>query len=327
MDCKARVTKSGAILLGSNYTIDGYHKRPIRVVTHAHSDHTKGLGRSARESLLVIATPYTFKFLDVLGYRVPLEKRVELPYGGSMEFDGERVRLLKARHIAGSAQVLVETAEGSYGYTSDFKMPGTPPLKGLDCLVVDATYGSPRLQRRWGEWDALAALMEIIDRFIGEGPVWIYGYHGKLQEVMAQLRLRGVRLEFMADSRTVALARIASEFYGVDVEPLRIYSGDNIDYSVIVFAHMSKVKSYSRRPGIHVRLTGWELRAPAAWAGDRLINVAFSDHATFREIVSYVEEAKPRLVLIDGVRSTDAWFTAKYVEKVLGIPATVSPSQ
>ncbi len=325
MQCSARVASNGAILLGCNVAADGAAKRPLRVVTHAHQDHTRGLARSVKESLFIVATNYTFEVMDVLGLKVPVEKRMPLSYGQPFHFDGETITLVKARHIIGSAQVVVESRKGHYGYTGDFKMPGTKPLQGLDVLVIDATYGSPRLQRRWGEWDAIAALMEIIERFIGEGPVWIYGYHGKLQEVMAELRVRGINYEFLAEPVTVELARIASRFYGVEVEPLRVYTGGVVRDSVVVFVQMSKKKSYRRLPGIHVVLTGWELRAPAVLAGKRLINVSFSDHASFKEIIEYVDAARPRKVVVDATRGKDAWFTAKYIERILGIPAEAQP--
>jgi len=327
LECGASVLGNGAITLGCSVVADGAARRPLRVVTHAHQDHTRGLARSVRESLFIVATSYTFEVLDVLGVRVPEEKRMPLTYGQPFHFDGETVTLARARHIVGSAQVVVEGPWGSYGYTGDFKMPGTEPLNGLDVLVVDATYGSPRLQRRWGEWDAIAALIEIIERFIGEGPVWIYGYHGKLQEVMAELRMRGVKYEFAAEAVTVELARVASRFYGVDVEPLTVYSGGVVRDPLVIFVHMSRKRSYTRMPGIHVVLTGWELRAPAVLAGDRIINVSFSDHASFKEIIEYVDAARPRKVIVDASRGRDAWFTAKYIEKMLGIPAEAQPAK
>jgi putative mRNA 3-end processing factor len=284
-----------------------------------------GIERSLRESVLIVAHPLTFEMMEVLGHRVPPEKAVPLGYGASIEVDGERLTLLRARHIAGSSQVLVESPWGSYGYTGDFKMPGTPPMRGLDVLVLDATYGNPRLQRRWGEWDAIAALIEIVERFIGEGPVWIYGYHGKLQEVMAQLRIRGVDYPFKADPVTLRLAEIASRFYRVDLSPVEPYTGGDVDEAAVVFVHTVKLPNYRRRRGMHVRLTGWEMRAPAAIAGDRLINVSFSDHATLREIVEYVDDARPRLVLVDAYRGRDAAVTAKYLERTLGVKAAPSP--
>lgn len=323
----ASISDNGAILLGSNFTVDSHcDGRPVRVVTHAHSDHTKGLRSSVRRSLFVIATPITFRFLEVLGYKVPGEKRVELPYYKPINIDSERIMLVPARHIPGSAQVVVEAPDYRVGYTGDFKVPGTPPLRDLDVLVIDATYGSPRLQRRWKDWEALEALIAIIEDNIWEGPVWIYGYHGKLQEILLELRKRGVEYRIMADTRTIALARVAAEYENVNTgrievltDPLLPGPGD------IVLAHMRRRRSYTRLPGTHVTLTGWELRAVAVRTGPKSYNVSYSDHATFSEILDYIREANPGMVIVDGYRSSEAMLTAKYIERLLGVKATYMP--
>lgn len=317
------VTEKGAILLGRSFAVDGPADRLVRVVTHAHSDHTKGLGYSVRRSLFVAATPITHRFLEILGDGVPPGKRLELPYDKPVDFDGETLILRPSRHIAGSAQVLVETREGSYGYTGDFKMPGTPPMKGLDVLVIDATYGSPQLERRWGEWDTISALVEIIEREKVRGPVWIYGFNGKLQEIIVELRRRGVEDDIFTDAQTLALARVASEFYGEPLRNVRLLSGDT-EWG-IVLVHYSKFTDYRRRPGTHVVLTGWELTAPARRVSDNVYRVSFSDHATFSEIISYVTEARPGRVVVDSTRSSSAHLTAKYIERRLGIPAVPMP--
>ncbi len=322
MQCMADVVDRGAVLLGDAVVADAYWPRLYRVVTHAHSDHTLGLRRSVRESLFIIATPTTFKFLEVLGYRIPGHKRIELEYNRGVELEDHRLTLYPARHIAGSAQVLVECPRGRVGYTGDFKMPGTPPLLDLDVLVVDATYGSPRLQRRWSEWDALAALIALIEENIARGPVWIYGYNGKLQEIMVELRRRGVNYPFLAEEKTVKLAAVAAEFYGFPLQDVRVYTGDRLDESVVVFMHSSRPR---RAPGTHIVLTGWELRAPAARVSDNMYNVSFSDHASFREVIDYIREARPRRVVVDAYRGRDAWFTARYVERMLGIRAEARP--
>lgn len=321
----ASVAGNGAILLGRNIVADAHARRLVRVVSHAHSDHTKGLASSIRESLFIVATPTTMEMLGVLGYKLPREKSVALEYGRRITIDSEDLVLVRSRHIAGSAQVVVESSEYRVGYTGDFKMPGTKPIEDLDVLVLDATYGSPRLQRRWGDWDAVAALTEIIDRFIDQGPIWVYGYNGKLQEVMAQLRLRGVEYTFKADPVTLRLAEIASRFYKVNLDPVEAYQGGVVDESAILFIHTSKMRSKRSMPGVHVILTGWELRAPAVIVDDRTFRVSLSDHATFKEIIRYVEQARPRRVVVDAYRGTDAWFTAKYIERMLGIKAEPQP--
>lgn len=326
LEVAATVAKTGAVLLGSNYAVDGFYKRIVRVVTHAHRDHLLGLGRSARFSIHIIATPTTFEFMSVLGYRVPEEKALPLPYNTPIEIDDETLILLPARHIAGSSQVLVDTRTFRVGYTGDFKVPGTPPMTDLDVLVLDATYGLPGLQRRWTDYEALSALITLIDRYISRGPVWIYGFHGKLQEVMVELRRRGVDYEFMADPITIELARIASRFYGVSIGHVRPYTGGAVNDSVVVFLHESRRTSKRRLPGIHVRLTGWEVRDIVWRTGQNSFNVGFSDHARLEEIIEYLEEARPKMVVIDAYRGRKgAGATARYIERMLGIPATIAP--
>jgi len=321
----AAVSSRGAILLGGRVEADGYAGRLVRVVTHAHEDHTIGLASSSRRALFVVATPVTLRFLSVLGKRVPPHKVLELDYDRPVEVDGERLTLRRARHIAGSAQVEVEGSGFRVGYTGDFKLPGTPPMRDLDVLVVDATYGSPASQRRWGEWDAIAALASLVEEGLRMGTVYIYGFNGKLQEVMVELRVRGVSAPFAADPRTVQLARIASEFYGVSVDPLVTHDKVVDGEPVVVFAHTSRFRSSRRRPGLHLRLTGMELRGVVYRVSDNVYNVSFSDHASFREVIEYIEEARPRRVIVDAYRGREARFTAKYIERRLGIPAEAQP--
>jgi len=321
----ATVNRRGAILLGVNVEVDGYASRLLRVVTHAHEDHLGGLASSIRKALFVIATPTTFRLLEILGKNVPEYKRLELPYDKSVSIEGERLTLRKARHIAGSAQVEVEGSGYRVGYTGDFKMPGTEPMRDLDVLVIDATYGSPLSQRRWGEWDALAALLSLVEEGLKRGTVYIYGFNGKLQEIMVELRVRGVTAPFAADPKTLAMARVASDFYGVSVEPLTTTDQVRPGEPVVVFAHTTRFRGMRRMPGLHLRLTGRELRGVAVRVADNVFNVSFSDHASFREVIEYVEEARPGAVVVDAYRGREARFTARYIERRLGIPAIAAP--
>ncbi len=325
-EAPASITSKGAILLGKQFTVDGYAERPIRIVTHAHNDHLRGLRSSIRRGLFVIATPITFEFLRVLGYILPEEKIIGLPYYRKLDIDNETVSLLPARHIAGSAQVVVEGSSYRVGYTGDFKVPGTPPLRDLDILVLDATYGSPRLQRRWSDFEALSALIALIEEHIWDNPVWVYGYHGKLQEVLLELRSRGVKYPVYADAKTIALARIASQYEKQPIDPVRVLEDPlSIEPGSLVLAHAMRRRVYKRYPGVHVFLTGWEMRGVIVRTGPNSFNVSFSDHATFREILEYVREASPKQVIVDASRGSDAWLTAKYISRYLGIPATAMP--
>jgi putative mRNA 3-end processing factor len=321
----AVVNEKGAILLGTNIAVDSCGDRPLRVVTHAHRDHTKYLSRSVRRSLFIIATPTTLRMLEVLGYKVPREKAIPLPYGRKFMFEEERIFLEPARHIAGSAQVIVEGPDYRVAYTGDFKMPGTPPIRDVDALVIDATYGDPFRQRRWSDWEALMALVALIEENVPKGPVWVYGYHGKLQEIIIELRRSGVDLPFYADKRTAELTRIAAEYYGFDPGEIYILVEPPMDESAVIFAHTTKKKYLRRKPGIHITLTGWEMRDVVVRTGDNSYNVSYSDHATFREILEYLRDAKPRIVIVDATRASKASLAAEYIKRLLGIRAVSLP--
>ncbi|MCX8195969.1 MAG: MBL fold metallo-hydrolase [Acidilobaceae archaeon] len=316
------MSAEGAILLGKNFAVDAHAERPIRVVTHIHADHIIGLERSLEESLLLLATDFTMELLEILGYYVPPEKRLALSYQKRLRIMDEEVTLERARHIVGSAQVVVEGEGYRVGYTSDFKLPGTPPLEGLDVLVIDATYGSPRLQRKWSDAEAMAALLSIVEIALRQGPVEIYAYHGKIQEVMAEFRLRGVKEPFVTDLKGYKMARVAERFYGVRLDPLWLSPQDESSY--ISFIHAHKFDE-SRGTSTKIFLTGWELRAPAVKVREGVFRVGFSDHATFREIIEYVREASPKRVIVDSTRGTDTQVTARYIERALGIPAESQP--
>ena len=312
-------------MLGENVEADGYFGRLVRVVTHAHSDHMLGLPKSARRALFIVATPTTLEMLRVLGHRIPSSKEIPLKYGRGFMVEDEIIRLYPARHIAGSAQVLVERGDCRVGYTGDFKMPGTPPMRDLDVIVIDATYGNPRAQRRWSDWEALMALIGLIEESIVEGPVLLYGYNGKLQEVMVELRRNGVPYPFLATPRTLRLAEIAARFYGVDLGQVSVYNGGPVEEPAIVFLHASSRRRYRRLPGTHILLTGWEMRGIVVRTGDNSYNVSYSDHATLKEIVEYLLEARPRLVVVDAYRGREAVITARYIERYVGLRALAMP--
>jgi len=187
---KAAVNGKGAILLGKCVACDSFDDaRPLRVVTHAHYDHLTGLQQSLRRCKSVIMTAATKDLLEVMRGRWSLTRGnvKTLAYEEPMIYEDERLTLYFADHILGTAQVLVEDAEGRrLLYTSDFRLPGTPIINA-DVLVIEATYGNP-MQVRPFKKVVKNALVSLVERGLKQGPVYIFGYHGKLQEVMQILR-------------------------------------------------------------------------------------------------------------------------------------------
>src|SRR5262245_28626810 len=96
--------------------LDPHDSKPFAFVSHAHSDH---LGDHAE----VIVSRGTSALMRA---RMP-GQRLEhvLAFGERLERENFAVTLLPAGHIFGSAQSLIESADGSLLYTGDFKLrPG-----------------------------------------------------------------------------------------------------------------------------------------------------------------------------------------------------------
>ncbi len=327
---RSYISETGAVVLAEGIAADGHTQGLIaRIVTHAHTDHLVGIRESIREAALIAATPLTLEMLEVLGYRVPRQKRLELTPMRPVQMLDKMVELLPANHIPGAVQVLVEWEDGfRAGYTGDFKQPGTPVMKDLDVLVVEATYGSPRYRRPWDS-EIEYLLADLVRDLLVRGPVYIYGYHGKLQEVMKILREHGVDAPFLAPEKVYRMAVVARK-YGFDVGEVICTcrrEAEEVKKSgwYIYFSHMMSRRNGAPPNANRVILSGWEFSGPYRQAGPRTWIVSFSDHADFDQLVEYVREAKPKLLVVDGFREGASEEFAVYVRRNLGIPAIVMP--
>jgi len=306
------VTK--AIMLGRSITVDGFARRPIRVLTHAHSDHLVGLKDSIIYSNHIIATPATLELVVELEYvpsrykAIYKRKAIGLDYYQTVEFNREKIMLLPSDHILGSAQVLVEVDEYRLGYTGDFKLGGkTAVMKDLDVLVIEATYGHPDIRRVFKE-DVIDLVIDLVIEGLRKyGKVAVYGYYGKLQEVMAILREYGISEPFVMNHRMYSVTKIA-EKYGLNIgcyfrlgtqEAREVVDSGRY----IVFEHMVKAKR-RRLDGtiLNLVLSGHEYNEPIRRVDQYTWLASFSDHADFDELMEYVERANPKFIVVDASR-------------------------
>ncbi len=325
----ANVSERGAVLLGSSTAADGPTSRPVRVVTHIHSDHIIGLGESKRKSRFIVATPATLDMLEALGHRIPGPKKRPVGYGEPLDYEGERITLHRARHVFGAAQVLVELEDGfRIAYTGDFKFPGTPVLMDLDVLVLESTYGRPDWVRPFKDYVEML-FTDLVLEALSRGPVHVYAYHGKLQEAMEILRSNGVDAPFIAPGRIYRLTKIA-EKHGLSVgEVLEdgTREAEEVKRSAwyVYFNHMATYRRRRLGNATNVILSGWEFREPLRRINGSTWMVALSDHADFEDLIRYVEESRPKLVLTDAFRDGAAEILAGEIERRLGIPAMPRP--
>ena len=334
MVLEVKISDRGAILLGTSVACDAFEEtRPLRVVTHAHADHLVGLRRSLKICTKVLMTDATKELIEVLkGPRIFSSGIIEtIEYGKSIVYDNEKISILKANHILGAAQVLVENSNGDrIAYTGDFKLEGTQPIEDCDTLVVEATYGSPSFRRSFDS-DIRELLVSMIEKLLRKGNVYVFGYYGKLQEIMQILRCAHIYVPFVMPERIFQVSEVCKH-HGMNLGDLTLASdeqgkellGKNLP--CIAFYHMNKRKSIGISNS-RICVSGWEFRLPCKKIGNNEHLIALSDHSDFDELVEYIRLSKPKKVVTDNYRVKHGNILAKEITKRLGIPAEAMPKR
>jgi len=330
---KANVTKLGAVLLGKHVACDAYDEaRPIRVVTHAHADHMVGLGKSLKNCEVAVMTPATRDLIDALkGPRFLSKGTVKtLDYGEAFTYEDETLTLHYADHILGTAQALVEDKEQTrILYTSDFRYSRTP-LVETDILVMEATYGDPIRVRPFSMM-VEGMLVSLVEQGLKRGPVYVFGYHGKLQNMMRILYEAKIKTPFIVPEQIFMVSKVC-ERHGMKLGKQLLQFDCEEAQSMLTQNEPSVVfyHSYSRKKvegeALRIYASGWEFRKPCRKIGKNEYTVALSDHSDFNELLEYVERCNPRMVITDRHRSEAARIFAREIEKRLKIPAKAAPT-
>jgi len=328
---KATVTQRGAVLLGKHVACDAYEEnRPLRVVTHAHADHTGGLRWSLRECQKVLMTKATRDLIEVL--EGPFGKRLQdietLEFEKPLRFDGERITLFKAQHILGAAQVLVESEEGErIVWTGDFRLEGTPVLK-CETLVVESTYGNPSCKRSF-DVDIRKLLVQMVEERLKTGTVYMFGYHGKLQEVMQILHDADVEVPFVMPEKVYQVSKVC-ESHGMKLGCLTLTTEKQAkalleeNLPCVAFYHMNSRGSVGLS-NERICVSGWEFHRPSRRIGTKEHMVALSDHSDFNGLIDYVRQARPKRVITDNHSGRHGEALAKEIRRQLKIPAVAMP--
>ena len=333
MSAKAMVTQRGAVLLGDSVACDAFEEnRPLRVVTHAHADHLVGLKQSLRNCEKVLMTAATRDLTEVINDPLALtEGSVKtLEYGKPIQYRDERVTLVKADHILGAAQVLVEDASGNrVVYTGDFRLDGTPVLD-CDVLVLEATYGNPSCRRPF-EVDVKELLVSMVEKRLRDGAVYVFGFHGKLQEVMQILHNADVSVPFVMPERVFRVSKVC-ERHGMQLGCLTMSTEKEgkelLDENLpcVAFYHTNSHGNVGVN-SFRIYVSGWEFRSPCRQIGEREYLIALSDHSDFDGLIEYVRRSKPKHVVTDNYRMSYGETLAREITKRLRIPAVAMPKK
>ncbi|MEM2816462.1 MAG: MBL fold metallo-hydrolase [Candidatus Bathyarchaeia archaeon] len=332
LDEIANISSAGAVLLGKHVACDAFEpSRPLRVITHAHADHMMGLRQSLKTCEKVLMTPATKELIDAMMGPLSLKRGFAetLDYGETLHRGDESITLLPADHILGAAQVLVEDNMGSrIVYTGDFRIEGTQAVDA-DVVVIEATYGSPACKRPFQE-EVKHILASIVERRLKHGPVQVFGYHGKLQEVMQILRQAGVNAPFIMPKKVLQVSKVC-EKHGMHlgrIMPLEEGEAKELlnggDY--VGFYHMGSRSRVERRDGCtRIYVSGWEFNSPYRMTAENEYVVALSGHSDFEGLIEYVRLSKPKFVITDNFRVGYAEALAKEIRRRFNISALALP--
>ncbi|MEN1727631.1 MAG: ligase-associated DNA damage response exonuclease [Pseudomonadota bacterium] len=180
----------GLYCRAGDFWIDPLRSVPRSVITHAHADHA----RSGAAEVITASSG-----VPVLTHRIgePDDLR-GLDYGQSIELGDARVTLFPAGHILGSATVRIESDQGTWGVSGDFKRAPDPTCQAFepypcDVWVSECTFGLPVYR-----WPAPAQVVsEILSWWAAcrreERPAVLFCYAlGKAQRVLSELAQAGV---------------------------------------------------------------------------------------------------------------------------------------
>jgi putative mRNA 3-end processing factor len=333
LSLKASVTEKGAVLLGNSVACDAFDEgRPLRVVTHAHGDHMIGLRQSLRTCEKVLMTKATKDLIDVM--RSPnflMSGLVEpLDYCETLRYGEEQITFFKADHILGAAQVLVEGFDGKrVVFTGDFRLEDSPVIDA-DVLVIEATYGSPWCKRSFAT-SVKDLLIGLVEKGLRHSPVHIFGYHGKLQEVMQILHRANVNAPFVAPEKVFQISKVC-ERHGMTLGKLMLSTEQEARELIktnspyVGFYHTGS-KSRVDLDGFRLSVSGWEFGAPTRQVSEKEFIVALSDHSDFNGLIEYVRRSRPEIVITDNFRVSHGEVLAKEIRKRFGIPAVALPKK
>jgi len=331
MFSKAGVTEKGAVLLGKYVACDAFDEtKPVRVVTHAHSDHMFGLRQSLLQCENMVMTHATKDLIDVMmGPLFLMMGNVKtLDFDETFAVEDETLKLHYADHILGTAQVLVEDAEGTrILYTSDFRFRDTPVIES-DVLVIEATYGNPSRVRKF-EGNVEDLFVSLVETGLKQGSVFVFGYHGKLQETMQILHDAKVKVPFVLPEKVFHVSKIC-ERYGMRLGRFLLSTSDEGKTILqkgepcVAFYHMGS-KKHVGLDAFRVCVSGWEFESACRHVGEREYILALSDHSDFNGLLQYVRQSGPKVVITDNFRIGDAEVLAKEIRQRLGIEARAFP--
>jgi Cft2 family RNA processing exonuclease len=264
---------------------------PAAWLSHAHSDHARGLHET------VIATSITAK---IYRHRWPLEpgasqQTLLLDPLQSISWNGATLTCYQAAHILGAAQLLVEYQGERLVYTGDIKrrdpICGWPTqIVPCDRLIIESTFGLP-IFRFLEAAEAKQRIVSFANDTLRRGLTPVFqGYGlGRGQEI----------------AHTLASAGIPCSIHGAIAALLPYYESEGYSFpawqpyvrrthepcALIVTPGLQDAVAVPPAKRRTALVSGWAGLDNARARGNCEVLIPYSDHADFDELLQLVEES------------------------------------
>ena len=309
-----------AITIGHSIVCDGYHPgKTTAVFSHFHEDHTHNIARTLTGCHRVIMSRTTFEALRGMK-KIPDRGTFKILSEGEAfvtEFE-EKIELLDANHVPGSRQVLVTMKENGDKilYSGDFCYPNMSVTKA-DVLVLEPDHGEEVHDFNTERSSVLRRIFgETLKAIENNMPVEICAHAGTMQDIMEQLE-KGDDGEcipnmvpFFASEKDVGLTNAIKDTYNTKFRDIEAESKQllnkhyNKKQSYVKFSRISSRPLDGRGITIHVDANkGFKNKGPFFMSDNRTYFACLASHSSFSNILKYVKEVEPKLVVIDGTRA------------------------
>jgi len=343
-----RIKNNGTIFLGKNVVCDGvdYEIRNA-VFTEIHSDRLNLFPAALQNCSNVIVSELSAELLisDKINFGDFLtikENFRQLPFKESFQDNDTTITLFDSAHILGSSHVLVEENNLRMLYASEFRLPSCCPIL-TDILVLDSIHGIPYFKNDDDESETLSQLVELIRGKIELGTSIIFqAKRGQLQELMSFLnneipeptpfiapliscnfaqvyRNHGYEIRKLFTNNTEECTELLSS--GV---PVVQFVSDNLIIKLRVMEEFEGINYYNIEIGNDITSTSGTINYDVV---NKLAKFNIPIHASFEEILEYVNKCEPKLVITEDTKASYGKKLADEIQNRLEIPSKYYPTK
>ncbi|MGC8948208.1 MAG: hypothetical protein ACP5OK_02585 [Thermoprotei archaeon] len=297
------------------------------LISHAHSDHVKGV--NGNDNSVLLLSPPT---MDIVFQRVRKMRRgvSTIRPNDFKSYDDIIVEAYNAGHVLGSLEFLLEFYNLRIGYTGDFNIYGSivddPAyiMKDLDVLIIESTYGRPDYIFPPRSF-IYEKILSWIAANIKDGRTVVIGVYplGKAQELTYLFNKEFGRV--VVTERIYNINKVFDKHkFKLDYELIEHKIKSVFDGGELIIAATSEVSkivsminSKSIGKAVGSVCTGWSLNYHNSNNG--LQYFPLSSHSDFKGLLKYVEESRPKMVYTLYGFSSEL---AGYINRKLNIKAS-----